>query len=70
MIQDYKTPEGTTLSRHLPTHLSPQISYLVNARPMSVGMGNAIRHLKWEISTIDIEMSDEEVRLFMTYQNF
>ncbi|CAG8473223.1 3696_t:CDS:2 [Diversispora eburnea] len=62
VIQDYKTPEGTTLSRHLPTHLSPQISYLVNARPMSVGMGNAIRHLKWEISTIDIEMSDEEAK--------
>ncbi|KAF0463559.1 putative translation initiation factor eIF-2B subunit delta [Gigaspora margarita] len=62
VIQDYKTPEGTTLSRHLPTHLSPQITYLVNARPMSVGMGNAIRHLKWEISTIDIEMSDDEAK--------
>ncbi|KAF0463558.1 putative translation initiation factor eIF-2B subunit delta [Gigaspora margarita] len=26
------------------------------------GMGNAIRHLKWEISTIDIEMSDDEAK--------
>ncbi|CAG8560314.1 7387_t:CDS:2, partial [Acaulospora colombiana] len=62
VIQDYKTPDGTTLSRHLPTYLSPQITYLVNSRPMSVGMGNAIRHLKLEISTIDIEMSEDEAK--------
>ncbi|KAG9300102.1 hypothetical protein G9A89_000842 [Geosiphon pyriformis] len=62
LIQDYKTPKGTTLSRHLPTYLSPQITYLVNARPMSVSMGNAIRHLKWEISTIDIDLSEDEAK--------
>jgi translation initiation factor eIF-2B subunit delta len=61
VIQDYKTPEGYTLSRHLPTHLSPQIKYLVKARPLSVGMGNAIRYLKLEISTMNIDLSDEEV---------
>ncbi|CAG8563340.1 3995_t:CDS:2, partial [Funneliformis mosseae] len=62
VIQDYKTPEGTTLSRHLPTHLSPQIKYLVNSRPMSVGMGNAIRHLKLEISTMDIDLADDDAK--------
>ncbi|RIA96473.1 hypothetical protein C1645_674600, partial [Glomus cerebriforme] len=62
VIQDYKTPDGTTLSRHLPTHLSPQIRYLVNSRPMSVGMGNAIRHLKLEISTMDIDLADDDAK--------
>lgn len=61
MIQDYTTPEYSTLSRHLMTHLSPQISYLVSARPMSVSMGNAIRELKLEISNSDIDMVEQDV---------
>jgi hypothetical protein len=28
---------------------------------MSVGMGNAIRHLKLEISTMDIDLADDDV---------
>ncbi len=43
------------------THLSPQISYLVSARPMSVAMGNAIRELKLEISSCDIDMVEQDV---------
>jgi translation initiation factor eIF-2B subunit delta len=43
------------------THLSPQISYLVSARPMSVSMGNAIRQLKLEISNTDIDMVEQDV---------
>ncbi|CAG8591843.1 1678_t:CDS:2 [Ambispora gerdemannii] len=62
VIQDYKTPNNTTLSRHLQTHLSAQINYLKNARPMSVSMGNAIRHIKWEISTIGYDSSDNEAK--------
>ena len=44
------------------THLSPQITHLVSARPMSVTMGNAIRELKLEISGIDIDMIEQDVR--------
>ncbi|KAI6164971.1 eukaryotic translation initiation factor 2B delta subunit [Pisolithus thermaeus] len=33
VIQDYVTPPNNTLSRHLMTHLSPQINHLVLARP-------------------------------------
>jgi translation initiation factor 2B subunit (eIF-2B alpha/beta/delta family) len=43
------------------THLSPQISHLVNARPMSVTMGNAIRQLKVEISGSDIDLPEQDV---------
>lgn len=44
------------------TYLSPQISHLVSARPMSVTMGNAIRELKLEISNSDIDLPEQDVR--------
>jgi translation initiation factor eIF-2B subunit delta len=65
VIQDYTTPQHNTLSRHLMTHLSPQITYLVAARPMSVTMGNAIRQLKLEISNSDIDMVEQDASVFL-----
>ena len=64
VIQDYTTPQNNTLSRHLMTHLSAQISHLVAARPMSVTMGNAIRQLKLEISGVDIDLPEQDVSVF------
>jgi translation initiation factor eIF-2B subunit delta len=46
------------------THLSPQITHLVNARPMSVTMGNAIRQLKLDISGSDIDLPEQDVSFF------
>ncbi|CAA91965.1 translation initiation factor eIF2B delta subunit [Schizosaccharomyces pombe] len=60
VIQDYQTPYGTTLSRHLTTHINSQIAYLVSTRPLSISMGNAIRFLKLEISVLDIDLTDDE----------
>ncbi|KII95883.1 hypothetical protein PLICRDRAFT_98953 [Plicaturopsis crispa FD-325 SS-3] len=62
VIQHYATPPNTTLSRHLMTYLSPQISHLVAARPMSVTMGNAIRQLKLEISGSDIDLPEQDAK--------
>lgn len=62
VIQDYITPPNNTLSRHLLTHLSPQITHLVSARPMSVTMGNAIRELKLEISGSDIDLPEQDAK--------
>ncbi|KAJ7781551.1 eukaryotic translation initiation factor 2B delta subunit [Mycena metata] len=62
VIQDYTTPPNNTLSRHLMSHLSPQITHLVSARPMSVTMGNAIRQLKLEISGSDIDMPEQDAK--------
>ncbi|KAF9008769.1 hypothetical protein BDQ17DRAFT_1236646 [Cyathus striatus] len=62
VIQDYTTPAQSSLSRHLVTHLSPQITHLVAARPMSVTMGNAIRQLKLEISKMDFDMVEQEAK--------
>jgi len=65
VIQDYTTPPNNTLSRHLMTHLSPQITHLVSARPMSATMGNAIRELKMKISNIDIDVVEQDVRTLL-----
>ncbi|GAV99442.1 eukaryotic translation initiation factor 2B delta subunit [Lentinula edodes] len=62
VIQDYVTPPHNTLSRHLMTYLSPQITHLVTARPMSVTMGNAIRQLKLEISGSDIDLPEQDAK--------
>ncbi|AMD18816.1 HBL086Cp [Eremothecium sinecaudum] len=62
VIKDYKTPEGTTLSRNLTNYLSHQIDFLKKARPLSVTMGNAIRWLKQEISLIDPATSDQKAK--------
>ncbi|KAF8843159.1 IF-2B-domain-containing protein [Paxillus ammoniavirescens] len=62
VIQDYVTPRNNTLSRHLMTQLSPQITHLVSARPMSVTMGNAIRQIKLEISGSDIDLPEQDAK--------
>lgn len=60
VIQDYETPPASSLSRHLPGHyLSHQIAYLLSARPMSTAMGNTIRWLKQEISTLPPDQTEE-----------
>lgn len=62
VIKDYKTPEGTTLSRNLTSYLSHQIDFLKKSRPLSVTMGNAIRWLKQEISLIDPSTPDLQAK--------
>jgi translation initiation factor eIF-2B subunit delta len=44
---------GTSLARHLTTHLSHQITYLSTCRPLSISQGNAIRALKLAIASVD-----------------
>lgn len=66
VIRSYTTPAGNSLSRHLLTHLSRQISHITHARPMAVSMGNAIRYLKWEITNLPPDLEDEEVRSLLT----
>ncbi|KAF1921421.1 hypothetical protein BDU57DRAFT_510224 [Ampelomyces quisqualis] len=63
VIADYQTPPGTSLARHLTNHhLSPQIEFLKSCRPLSVSMGNAIRHLKDIIIKIDPSTPENEAK--------
>ncbi|KAI8447869.1 hypothetical protein BY996DRAFT_6433480 [Phakopsora pachyrhizi] len=62
VIQSYMPPSGTSLTRHLPSHLTHQINHLVRARPLSVSMGNAIRHLKGVITRISVDVPDDKAK--------
>lgn len=63
VIESYESPPGHVFSRHfLPHVLNPQIDYLIECRPMSFSMGNAIRMLKSRIAKLDLDQSDEDSR--------
>ena len=52
VIRDYSTPAGKSLSRDLTSGLNSIINFLVDCRPLSVSMGNAIKFLKMRISKV------------------
>jgi len=63
VIMDYQSEEMQTaadLSRHLDARLKPLISYMVACRPLSIGMGNAIRWLKSKIAHLPSSLSIQE----------
>nr|CAG4644200.1 EOG090X0B12 [Lepidurus arcticus] len=62
LIADYVTPEDKELCRDLEAKLKPHISFLSQCRPLSVSMGNAIRHLKLQISHTDSALSDDKAK--------
>ncbi|KAJ2740968.1 hypothetical protein GGI20_005510 [Coemansia sp. BCRC 34301] len=62
VIVDYTPPPQTALYRNLATHISAQINFLVYQRPMSTGLGNAIRWLKSQIQNISADMNDNEAK--------
>ncbi|KTW29938.1 translation initiation factor eIF2B subunit delta [Pneumocystis jirovecii RU7] len=62
VIQDYHTPAGTTLQRHLQSYINLHIAHLVLSRPLSVSMRNAIRFLKLEISNSSIDLAEDEAK--------
>ncbi|XP_071112004.1 translation initiation factor eIF2B subunit delta-like isoform X1 [Haliotis cracherodii] len=62
VITDYNTPPQKELSRDLENKIKPYISFLVQCRPLSVSMGNAIKYLKWNISHMPRELSDAEAK--------
>lgn len=52
VISDYKTPEGKSLNRDLTQLFNTLVNLLVECRPLSVSMGNAIKHIKLLISKV------------------
>ncbi|KAH7102945.1 IF-2B-domain-containing protein [Auriculariales sp. MPI-PUGE-AT-0066] len=70
VIQDYSTPQDAVLNRDLIRHLTPQITYIVSARGMSVSMGNAIRQIKLHISNIPHDMPEQDNNLCSEIDNY
>lgn len=62
VIQDYTTPAGKSLSRDLTQQVNSIITFLVECRPLSVSMGNAIKYLKLKLSKIDPSLPEAEAK--------
>ncbi|XP_053917856.1 translation initiation factor eIF-2B subunit delta isoform X2 [Cuculus canorus] len=62
LIRDYSTPPNEELSRDLVAKLKPHISFLNQCRPLSASMGNAIKFLKKEISSLPDTLREEEAK--------
>uniref|UniRef100_A0A7N0VME4 Translation initiation factor eIF2B subunit delta n=1 Tax=Kalanchoe fedtschenkoi TaxID=63787 RepID=A0A7N0VME4_KALFE len=61
-IKDYSTPPEKTLSRDLTAKLSSYVSFLIEFRPLSISMGNAIRFLKNRIAKLPLMLSESEAK--------
>lgn len=66
IINDYKTPAGTSLQRHLTTYLGKQIDFLASCRVLAASMKSAIRFVKYEISILSIDIPDSDAKLHLT----
>ncbi|CAL5191325.1 unnamed protein product [Lathyrus oleraceus] len=60
VIKDYTVPPERTLVRDLTTKISSYVSFLIECRPLSISMGNAIRFLKSRISQLPRTQSESE----------
>ncbi|OQS02594.1 DNA polymerase delta catalytic subunit [Thraustotheca clavata] len=65
VIKDYHAPSDKSLRRDLDKTLRPLIQFLIDCRPHSIGMGNAIRYVRNIIATIDVNKNDDEAKTFI-----
>ncbi|XP_062009660.1 uncharacterized protein LOC133726174 isoform X2 [Rosa rugosa] len=61
-IKDYSTPPEKNLSRDLTAKMSSYVSFLIECRPLSISMGNAIRFLKSRIAKLPLTLSESEAK--------
>ncbi|PON93512.1 Initiation factor 2B-related [Trema orientale] len=64
-IKDYSTPPEKSLSRDLTTKISSYVSFLIECRPLSISMGNAIRFLKSRIAKLPLTLSESEAKALL-----
>ncbi|KAH6806472.1 NagB/RpiA/CoA transferase-like superfamily protein [Perilla frutescens var. frutescens] len=61
-INDYSTPPEKTLIRDLTSKINSYVSFLIECRPLSISMGNAIRFLKQRVSSLPLNLSESEAK--------
>ncbi|XP_042065317.1 LOW QUALITY PROTEIN: probable translation initiation factor eIF-2B subunit delta [Salvia splendens] len=59
-IKDYSTPPETNLIRDLTCKINCYVSFLIECRPLSISMSNAIRFLKRRIASFPLNISVSE----------
>jgi len=71
VILDYRTPVSKSLHRDLETGIKPMIQFLIDCRPLSISMGNAINYLKKAIiSTAQMTEDQAKAELIRRIENF
>lgn len=61
-IKDYSTPPEKSLIRDLTAKINTYVSFLIECRPLSITMGNAIRFLKTRITKLPLSLSESEAK--------
>ncbi|CAH9084279.1 unnamed protein product [Cuscuta europaea] len=62
-IKDYSTPPEKALIRDLTAKINAYVSFLIECRPLSITMGNAIRFIKTKITRLPLTLSESEAKL-------
>ncbi|ESQ47186.1 hypothetical protein EUTSA_v10027687mg [Eutrema salsugineum] len=62
VVRDYSTPPEKTLNRDMTAKISSYVSFLIECRPLSVSMGNAIRFVKNRIAKLPITLAEYEAK--------
>ncbi|KAF6143806.1 hypothetical protein GIB67_016727 [Kingdonia uniflora] len=62
VIKDYSTPQEKSLVRDLTAKISSYVSFLIECRPLSISMGNAIKFLKNRIAKLPLTLSESEAK--------
>ncbi|KAL5681683.1 hypothetical protein ACJX0J_008068, partial [Zea mays] len=62
-INDYSMPSEKILNRDLTAKISSYVSFLIECRPLSISMGNAIRFLKNRITKLPLAFSESEAKV-------
>lgn len=65
VIVDYVTPPQKVLSLHLSSVIKPLVRFLIDCRPQSISMGNALRFLKMKIANIKDDVPEEQAKAFL-----
>ncbi|KAK4750788.1 hypothetical protein SAY87_004270 [Trapa incisa] len=61
-IRDYTTPDEKVITRDLTAKIGSYVSFLIECRPLSTSMGNAIRFLKSRIVKLPLTLSESEAK--------
>ncbi|MCL7044791.1 hypothetical protein MKW94_009430 [Papaver nudicaule] len=61
-ITDYTTPPEKALVRDLTAKIGSYVSFLIECRPLSISMGNAIKFLKNRVAKLPLSLSESEAK--------
>lgn len=62
VVAEYERPPDQQFSRDLDKRLKPQIRFLIDCRPQSISMGNAVSFLKTKVHQVPHDISDEQAK--------